>query len=139
MVSLFLKSITTKWLMLFFGKNLHPYTVVLSSRILSSLIFNHSPSLERFKESFGVLRKLLSSYSHFLQVYPSIICIFTGHDISDVPIDSEFSLNFFKSLLRFKNVGCPEIILVISGMVRQNTLYLIEAERVEEKAQIGIL
>lgn len=128
---IFLSNITTRWIMLFFDRNIHPHTAVLASRILARLMYDQDVMYtERMKEGFVVLSNLLCSYSHIHQIYHSLFAILCGVDVSLVSIDSKLDLPTLTSLFgpdssSKKRSMCPDVLIVILRMLKQSMSHLV--------------
>ena len=87
-IKLFLANVNTRWFLMFFEKSLHPYTVVLGTRIIARIMFNQDGiNVQRFLDCFVAISDLLKSeYSHVCEIYLSLLSIFYGVDVYRGPV-----------------------------------------------------
>ncbi|KAJ3226432.1 hypothetical protein HK099_004885 [Clydaea vesicula] len=120
----FLSAITTKWVLLFFQKNLHPYTVVLATKVLARLMYNQETVyIDRFKEGFVVLSDLLTSHCYNYEIFHSLLSIFCGTDISLVPYNTSGDVATLMALYKLsdsskKKTLCSEVAFVIVELIK---------------------
>ncbi|KAI8839278.1 hypothetical protein BC829DRAFT_447224 [Chytridium lagenaria] len=122
----FANIITSRWILLFFNKNLDLYTVVLASRILSRLCLTQNPSYSpsKFREGFLILGSDLSESALIVDVYPSLFSILCGSDVNVMPLGSEYLLGNMLELVRpadltKKRNFNPDLIRIIILMMRK--------------------
>ncbi|CAO3574654.1 unnamed protein product [Mortierella alpina] len=122
----FATTITNKWTLLFIENPGNPYGAVLSTRILSRLLYTQGPAyLAKFRGSYGFL--VLQSYvPQFWNVVPMIhvvISILLGVDICDVPLRSPFDNETLHTLYgdsveATSRVSCPDILPALMVMLK---------------------
>ncbi|KAJ3211572.1 hypothetical protein HDU67_004427 [Dinochytrium kinnereticum] len=90
----FANIITSRWILLFFNKNLDVYTVVIATRILSRLCLTMNPaySSSKFREGFLILGNDLMESAFVMDIFPSLFSILCGSDISPLPIGTDYEL-----------------------------------------------
>ncbi|KAL2918165.1 Beige protein-like 1 [Polyrhizophydium stewartii] len=146
----FVRVVTSRWVVLFCGPRLDSYTVVLATRIFARLWIAHdisSPS--KFREGFMVMSRLLQPYYNALQLYPSLLAILCGIDVSSVPSDMSFDVSTLMAVMKplgtkaRRNIS-PDVMRVITSLLIQTVRTLskwsdtIEAVNQEIKAEIRL-
>lgn len=125
LVNKFANTITNRWPLLFFGPHLHPYTVVLASRIVSRILTNQGPSyVNKFRqtsEGFTILNKLLPHYWHLVQLHQVLTITMMGADISSFPLQKSFDIEDLKLCLRSDSSKfmIPDLLPIVIGLLKE--------------------
>ncbi|KAJ3091789.1 hypothetical protein HK102_013434 [Quaeritorhiza haematococci] len=120
----FATSITTRWVLLFFERNLHPYTVVLTSRIFARMMVTQDAAYaSRFRDGFVIMAGLLSHYHNVRQLYHALFAVLCGTDISRISMDAAFDLPSLLAMYKpadptRKRNGSSDVLRVILSMAK---------------------
>eukprot|EP00842_Homolaphlyctis_polyrhiza_P006791 jgi/Hompol1/7112/HPOL_000655-RA len=121
----FVRAISSRWVVLFCGPRLDSYTVSLACRIFAKLWVSHDQnSSSKFKESFLVISRLLQPYSNVLELYPSLLSVLCGIDVSGVPIDVQYEVSTLMAVMKplgtkaRRNIS-PDVMRVITSLMSQ--------------------
>lgn len=125
LVNKFASTITNRWPLLFFGPHLHPFTVVLASRIVSRILINQGPTyVNKFRqtsEGFTILTKLLPHYWHLVQLHQVLTITMMGADISLFPLHKTFDIEDLKLCLRSDSSKfmIPDLLPIVIGLLKE--------------------
>ncbi|KAI9289228.1 hypothetical protein BC943DRAFT_300701 [Umbelopsis sp. AD052] len=140
LVAKYSSTITNKWALLFFEKDVHPYVVVLALRILCRLLILQGPAyMIKFRsgtDGMYIMQSLLKHHWNVLQVHEALVTTLLGMDISDIPLQSsvDFSRIFaLHTQNAHRQIPIPELMrvelaLIDQGLKEQNGLTKSEAD-----------
>lgn len=134
LVAKYSSTITNKWALLFFEKDVHPYIVVLALRILCRLLVLQGPAyMMKFRsgtDGMFIMQSLLKNHWNVLQVHEALVATLFGMDIADIPLQG--SVDFSRIIaLHSQNanrqIPIPEMLrvelaLIDQGIKEQNGL-----------------
>ncbi|KAI8085818.1 uncharacterized protein B0P05DRAFT_466121 [Gilbertella persicaria] len=117
-------TITNKWPLLFFTRNLDPFTVVLAARIFSRLCVTQGPSyVQKFRvssEGFIVLKTLWPHHWNLSQLQETAILTMMGIDIADYPLYDNFHINHLRKCLNdnkdLTKAAVPDMVPILVAM-----------------------
>ncbi|CAM0141774.1 unnamed protein product [Umbelopsis sp. WA50703] len=119
LVAKFSNTITNKWTLLFFERDVHPYIVVLALRILSRLLVTQGQTyLLKFRtasDGFLIMQKLLRYHWNVLHVHETLLATLFGIDIAEMPLEPVSDLSRVMDLhsqRASRQVPIPDILMV---------------------------
>jgi hypothetical protein len=124
LVAKFSSTVTNKWALLFFEKDVHPYVVVLALRILCRLLVLQGPAyMMKFRsgtDGMYIMQSLLKNHWNILQVHETLVATLLGMDIADIPLQGsgDFSrIIALHSQNAHRQIPIPEIMRVESALI----------------------
>ncbi|KAJ2958896.1 hypothetical protein NQZ79_g5615 [Umbelopsis isabellina] len=128
LVTKFSNTITNKWTLLFFERDVHPYVVVLGLRILSRLLVTQGQNyLLKFRTSsdgFLIMQKLLRYHWNVLQVHESLLATLFGIDVAEMPLEPVADLSRVMNLhsqRASRQVPIPDALMVELSIIEYAT------------------
>ncbi|KAJ3101502.1 hypothetical protein HDU97_001317 [Phlyctochytrium planicorne] len=122
----FANIISSRWILLFFNKNLDVYSIVLATRILSRLCQTQNPaySSSKFKEGFLIWGHELQPSAFIVDIFPSMYSILCGSDVSLISIGDQFNLADLLTMVKptdlsKKRVLNPDALKTILQLIRR--------------------
>ncbi|KAI9493852.1 hypothetical protein BDB00DRAFT_938645 [Zychaea mexicana] len=128
LVTKFAATITNRWPLLFFGPDLHPFSVVLVARILARILVTQGPGyVTKFRtssEGFLILSRLLPRYWSLTQLHETLIVAMMGIDISQFPMHSTFDIQHIRACVLQQQqqqsaILIPDLMPIIVALWRQ--------------------
>ena len=129
MVTKFATTITNRWPLLFFGPNLHPFTVVLAARILSRILITQGTGyINKFRTSSEgfliLLQSLPPHYWSLTQLHETLIITMMGIDIAQYPMYTSFQIDNIKQCIQQNQHQSgfliPDIMPIIVALWRES-------------------